>query len=78
MIVIRQREFIIIVSLFIIVLLTSGSGVIESYDESSIMVPLNHSDIYNSMIYPFTRLVIYGVIWYQGKEKYCKHFVLIC
>jgi sialate O-acetylesterase len=41
---------------------------IQSYDESSIAVPLNHSNLFNSMIYPFTRLVIYGTIWYQGKR----------
>ncbi len=22
------------------------------------------------MIYPFTRIVVYGVIWYQGKENF--------
>ena len=42
---------------------------IESYSDDSISVPLNHSDIYNSMIYPFTRLVIYGIIWYQGESN---------
>lgn len=26
----------------------------------------NKSDLYNAMIYPFTRMVITGVIWYQG------------
>ena len=40
---------------------------IESYDELYPAVPLNNSNLYNSMIYPFTRMVIYGVIWYQGK-----------
>ena len=39
----------------------------ESYDESSVTVSLNNSNLYNAMIYPFTRIVIYGVIWYQGK-----------
>jgi sialate O-acetylesterase len=28
--------------------------------------PSNHSCLFNSMIYPFTRMVIYGAIWYQG------------
>jgi hypothetical protein len=40
---------------------------IQSYDESSIAIPLNNSNLFNSMIYPFTRIVIYGIIWYQGK-----------
>ena len=32
--------------------------------------PLNHSALYNSMIYPFTRMVIYGVVWYQGEQNW--------
>jgi len=36
---------------------------IESID----YFPRNHSGLYNSMIYPFMRTVIYGSIWYQGK-----------
>jgi hypothetical protein len=27
----------------------------------------NETDLFNAMIYPFTRTVIYGAIWYQGK-----------
>ena len=26
----------------------------------------NNSDLYNAMMHPFTRMVIYGAIWYQG------------
>ncbi len=42
---------------------------IQSDDLPSIsdIIPTNHSFLYNSMIYPFTRSAIYGVIWYQGK-----------
>jgi hypothetical protein len=29
---------------------------------------LNHSNLFNAMIYPFTRMVIHGAIWYQGKQ----------
>ncbi len=29
-------------------------------------VTLNNTVIYNAMIHPLTRLVIRGVIWYQG------------
>ena len=32
-------------------------------------VPGNHSCLYNSMLYPFTRMVIYGAIWYQGETN---------
>ncbi len=41
---------------------------IQSYNESSVMLTLNHSNLYNAMIYPFTRTVIYGAIWFQGKQ----------
>ena len=27
----------------------------------------NNSDLYNAMIHPFTRMVLRGVIWYQGR-----------
>ena len=27
----------------------------------------NKTVLYNAMIYPFTRMVIKGVIWYQGR-----------
>jgi len=30
---------------------------------------LNNSNLFNSMIYPFTRMTIYGVIWYQGESN---------
>jgi uncharacterized protein YlbG (UPF0298 family) len=32
-------------------------------------VSLDKSSLYNSMIYPFTRMVVYGSIWYQGKQQ---------
>ena len=31
--------------------------------------PGNHSVLFNSMIYPLTRTVVYGAIWYQGRDK---------
>jgi sialate O-acetylesterase len=39
------------------------------YQQSPLTETLNHSDLFNAMIYPFTRMVIYGAIWYQGKMK---------
>ena len=30
-------------------------------------VTLNNTVIYNAMIHPLTRMVIRGIIWYQGK-----------
>ena len=34
--------------------------------ESEVGVTLNNTVLYNAMIHPFTRMVIRGVIWYQG------------
>lgn len=31
--------------------------------------PWQRSSLFNSMIYPFTRMVIYGTIWYQGEQN---------
>jgi sialate O-acetylesterase len=31
--------------------------------------PLTNSSLFNGMIYPFTRMVIYGIIWYQGESN---------
>jgi hypothetical protein len=39
---------------------------IPSYGESTVSAPVNHSNVFNAMIYPFTRITIYGAIWYQG------------
>ncbi len=46
----------------------SENVAIEPYNEPSVNVVLNHSNLYNAMIHPFTRTVIYGSIWYQGKK----------
>jgi hypothetical protein len=40
----------------------------QPYNERSPTVTLNPSDLYNAMIYPFMRMVVYGSIWYQGKS----------
>jgi hypothetical protein len=46
----------------------------QSYDEPSVAGPINNSNIYNAMIYPFTRMVIYGSIWYQGNNNILIYF----
>jgi hypothetical protein len=45
--------------------------------ETEVGVTLNNTVIYNAMIHPLTRMVIRGIIWYQGnylmkdcEEKY--------
>jgi hypothetical protein len=40
---------------------------VKIYDPSLPGSLLKNGDIYNAMIYPFTRMVIYGAIWYQGR-----------
>ncbi len=32
-------------------------------------ISLANSDLYNAMIYPFTRMVIKGAIWYQSESN---------
>jgi sialate O-acetylesterase len=39
---------------------------ISSYGESTVNAPVNHSNVFNAMIHPLTRITIYGSIWYQG------------
>jgi sialate O-acetylesterase len=46
----------------------SGDVAMQPYNEPSVSVTVNHTQLYNSMIYPFTRMVIYGSIWYQGRS----------
>ena len=38
-------------------------------DQSFQELNLTYSTIYNAMTYPFTRMVIYGVVWYQGEAN---------
>lgn len=42
---------------------------VDNENDSKIEVAagFNNSDLYNAMMYPFTRMVINGAIWYQGK-----------
>ncbi len=46
----------------------------QPYDEVTVTVPMNHSNLFNAMIYPFTRTVIYGSIWYQGNNHFLIYF----
>jgi hypothetical protein len=48
----------------------SEKAAIEPDEQPNIQpITAGHSDLYNAMIYPFTRMVITGAIWYQGKQK---------
>jgi hypothetical protein len=51
------------------ILYRSGDVAIQPYNERSPALSLSNSNLYNAMIYPFMRTVIYGAIWYQGKEQ---------
>jgi hypothetical protein len=55
---------------FLILLCRNQTGAFESHEKFFEIsdVKLNYSSLYHGMIYPFTRMVIYGVIWYQGEE----------
>ncbi len=46
----------------------------QAYHEPSVAVIFNNSDMFNAMIYPFTRMVIYGSIWYQGNNHFLIYF----
>lgn len=37
-----------------------------SYGQASATATGGDSSLFNAMIFPFTRMVIYGTIWYQG------------
>jgi hypothetical protein len=47
-----------------LVFFRSENVITGSYDESLEMLTFNYTNSYNGMIYPFTRMIIYGVIWY--------------
>ncbi|CAF1438660.1 unnamed protein product [Adineta ricciae] len=50
--------------------ISSGMVPLQSYNQLlQIQETLNNSNLYNAMIYPFTRMVIYGAIWYQGESN---------
>jgi len=42
---------------------------LEDCGSTSVAGPHNRTILYNAMIYPFTRMVIYGSIWYQGESN---------
>ncbi len=39
----------------------------DPQSNTEVDVTLNNTVIYNAMIHPLTRLVIRGIIWYQGR-----------
>jgi len=45
------------------------SVTIEPYNERSVQAVMNHSSLFNAMMHPFTRMVIYGAVWYQGEAN---------
>ncbi len=49
----------------------------QSYSKNSVNVGVGNSLLYNAMIHPFTRLTIYGSIWYQGKTTEFLYMVYV-
>jgi hypothetical protein len=73
MIVMLQRKLSILVVFFCFIIFPciisrKDNVVIQSDDGVPVNDP-NNTELYNAMIYPFTRTVIYGAIWYQGRLK---------
>ena len=62
---------------FLLMIINSEMVPLQSYNQPlQIRETLNNSNLYNAMIYPFTRMVIYGAIWYQGRKEYSKYDTL--
>jgi hypothetical protein len=77
MIVMLQRKFSIFFDfcfiLFPLIVYSTENVPIQSDNSVPVNGP-NNTDLYNAMIYPFTRTVIYGAIWYQGKAREVRYF----
>jgi sialate O-acetylesterase len=51
----------------------------DSQQDTEVAVTLNNTVIYNAMIHPLTRMVIRGIIWYQGENNANpSHYTYIC
>jgi sialate O-acetylesterase len=59
---------------YLVVIYSATDVTMQSYDPPRVAVPLNHSNLFNAMIYPFTRMVVYGSIWYQGNNDFFIYF----
>ncbi len=68
------ESYLIFLKIFPSILYRSDNIAVQTYDEPSVTVPLNHSNLFNAMIYPFTRMVVYGSIWYQGNNNCLIYF----
>ncbi|CAF3836208.1 unnamed protein product [Adineta steineri] len=42
---------------------------LQPYGQPMNEISLSNSNLFNAMIYPFTRMVVYGAIWYQGEAN---------
>jgi hypothetical protein len=46
-----------------------NESVVPKLDDQYFNPPnVNFTDLFNAMIHPLTRMVIYGAIWYQGRK----------
>ena len=48
----------------------------EDHPESE-KISATNTELYNGMIYPFTRMVITGALWYQGKCLFKRFFFIL-
>ncbi len=66
-----MKDIVIRTSYLFILSCRNETVAFDSYEYSFEVsdVKLNYSSLYHGMIYPFTRMVIYGVIWYQGESN---------
>ncbi len=50
-----------------------NESVVPKLDDQYFNPPnVNFTDLFNAMIHPLTRMVIYGAIWYQGRKMRSK------
>jgi len=55
-------------------LISRNESAVSKLDDHGYFNPpnVNFTDLFNAMIHPLTRMVIYGAIWYQGRRMRSK------
>ena len=62
-----EKEFVFMLAFYIFI--RNAVVPLQLQDQRLEAISPNNTKLFNSMIYPFMRTVIYGVIWYQGNRK---------